>query len=301
MKPQFQHEATTSFALWLDHHLCKNAEAFENKEGNLYYQEDERIPRYPEDENGFISYASEYKQWVYDDDVENADIPSGAYIDTGNGYEFCLRGESGLMLDFDNGRVILSGKYFPDNYQDLQIKANFAVKDINIYLSDDTEENLVLENKYNVNSRTVPDLGKGEGVNPYERVAPAAFISMERTVNTPYAFGGEDLTHLYYRAVFFTENLYQLDGSLSVCADAVNLGIPNIGYDDYPLDEYGDIKNGSFSYCETASMCKKVPHLMFIDNVYSSKISDRLTKTTNPNLFLGFVDFEVCQSRFPRS
>lgn len=39
---------------------------------------------------------------------------------------------------------------------------------------------------------------------------------------------------------------------------------------------------------------------MFIDDVKSSKISDRLSKTTNPNLFLGFIDFEVCQSRFPR-
>tara|TARA_Y100000361_G_scaffold154344_1_gene179793 strand:+ start:4100 stop:5005 length:906 start_codon:yes stop_codon:yes gene_type:complete len=301
MKPQFQHEATTSFALWLDHHLCKNAEAFENKAGNLYYQEDDRIPRYPEDPYGFISYASEYKQWVYDSDVEGAEIPDGVYIDSGDGYSFCPRGESGLMIDFDNGRAILSGKYFEDNYSALNIKANFAVKDINIYLSDDTEENLVLENKYNVNSRTVPHLGKGEGVNPYEHMAPAAFISMERTVNTPFALGGEDLTHLYYRAVFFTENLYQLDGSLSVCADTVNLGLANIGYDDYPLNEYGDLKSGSFSYCETASNCRKVPGLMFIDNVYSSKISDRLSKTTNPNLFLGFVDFEVCQPRFPRS
>lgn len=301
MKPQFQHEATTSFALWLDHHLCKHAEAFQNKQGELYYKEDDRLSKYPEDPYGFITYASEYKQWVYNSDADGASIPSGVYIDQGEGFEFCPRGESGLMIDFDNGRILLDGDEFKDNYNSLKIKAEFAVKDINIYLSDDTEENLVLENKYNVNSRTVPDLGKGEGVNPYEHVAPAAFVSMERTSNTPFAFGGEDLTHLYYRVVFFTENLYQLDGCLSVCADAVNLAVPNIGYDDYPLDEYGDIKNGSFSYKETVSECKKVPQLMFIDNVYSSKISDRLSKTTNPNLFLGFVDFEVCQSRFPRS
>lgn len=301
MKPQFQHEATTSFALWLDHHLCKNAEAFENKEGNLYYQEDDRLPKYPDDPYGFVSYASEYKQWVYNDDVEGAKIPNGVFIDEGNGYEFCERGEKGLILDFDNGRVLLDGEAFGENYKNLLIKCEFSVKDINMYLTDDTEESLVLENKLNINSRSVPDLGKGIGVNPYEHVAPAAFVSMERTANTPYALGGEDLTHLYYRVVFFAENLYELDGCLSVCADAVNLGIPNVGYDEYPLNEYGDIKEGSFSYSATASLCKKVPNLMFIENVYSSKISDRLTKTTNPNLFLGFVDFEVCQARFPRS
>ena len=79
MKPQFQHEATTSFALWLDHHLCKNAETFQNKEGELYYKEDDRLIRYPEDPDGFITYSSEYKQWVYNSDVDGASIPDGIY------------------------------------------------------------------------------------------------------------------------------------------------------------------------------------------------------------------------------
>ena len=35
MIPQFQHEATTSFALWLDHYLIYNAEAYSNKQGSL--------------------------------------------------------------------------------------------------------------------------------------------------------------------------------------------------------------------------------------------------------------------------
>ena len=63
MKPQFQHEATTSFALWLDSHLTNKAEAYSNKQGNLYYVPDERMPMYPEDPAGMISYNSEYKQW----------------------------------------------------------------------------------------------------------------------------------------------------------------------------------------------------------------------------------------------
>ena len=182
----------------------------------------------------------------------------------------------------------------------LKIKSEFSVKDINIYLTDDVEENLVLQNKYNINSRTVPDLGKGAGLAPYEQVAPAAFVSMERTENTPFAFGGEDMTHLYYRVVVFAENLYQLDGAMALFSDAYNAGICNIGYEDYPLNEFGDTKNYYFSYYETAKNSTKIPKIMFVDNVRSSKISERLTKTTNPNLFLGFIDFEVCQTRFPR-
>ena len=109
------------------------------------------------------------------------------------------------------------------------------------------------------------------------------------------------MTHMYYRVIFFAENLYQLDGSMALCADSFNGGVINIGYDDYPLDEYGDLKTGHFSYTETARNSSIIPRLMFIDDVSSSKISDRLTKTTNPDLYLGFVDFEVNQARFPRS
>lgn len=301
MKPQFQHEATTSFALWLDHHLAYKAEAYSNKTGEFYYMPDPRLPSYPDDPvNGLIPYNSEYKQWVYDKDVSSATIPSGVYVDTGDGYNFVKRGESGLRLDFENGRVLFSGAYFPDNYQNLKITGSFAVKDVNIYLADDTEENLVIQNKYNVNSRTTPAYGQGTGLPAYEQVAPAAFVSMDRTVNTPFALGGEDLTHMYYRVVFFAENLYQLDGAMAVCADAFNMGVTNIGYNEYPLDEYGDLKTGEFSYTQTVRDCTLSPKLMFIDQVTSSKISDRLTKTTNPDLYLGFVDFEVNQSRFPR-
>ena len=158
MKPQFQHEANTSFALWLDHYLLVRGEAFSNRQGEIFTMLIE-LPMYPEDNDGFISYNSEYKQWVYDSDVKDAEIPSGVYIDTGDGvYNFCERGQSGLMIDFDNGRVLLSGQYFSSNYNTLQINADFAVKDVNIYLADDTEENLVLENKYNVNSRGTPKL-----------------------------------------------------------------------------------------------------------------------------------------------
>ena len=223
MKPQFQHEATTSFALWLDNYFIRQGEGFSNKEGELYYKPDERLPVYPDDPIlGLASYNSEYKQWVCNNDAtaEGAIVPSGVYIDTGAGYDFCHRGESGVNVDFENGRVLVSGFYFPEIYDKLKIKAQFSVKDINVYLTDDVEENLVLQNKYNVNSRTVPDLGKGQGLEPYEQVAPAAFVSMERTVNTPFALGGEDLTHLYYRVVIFAENLYQLDGAMALCADA---------------------------------------------------------------------------------
>ena len=301
MKPQFQHEATTSFALWLDNYFVKKGEAFSNLSGELFYKEDFRLPSYPEDPAGYITYSSEYKQWVYNSDIDNAEIPDGVYIDSGDGSKFVQRGQNGLIIDYDNGRILLSGVYYQETYDSLKVEADFAVKDVNVYLASETEETLILENKYNTNSRSIPDYGKGTGIPPYEPVAPAAFISMEQTNNKPFALGGEDLTTLYFRVVLFAENLYQLDGAMSLCADAYNLGICNIGYDDYPLNEFGDKKNDSFSYSETVQNSTKIPKVMFIENVNSSKISDRVTNKNNPGLHLGYVDFTVCQSRFTRS
>lgn len=301
MIPQFQHEANTSFALWLDYYMSTKAQAFSNKEVGMYYTPDERLLKYPEDPLGFITYSSEYKQWVYDHDIQNAQVPNGVHIDTGNGYEFCARGQSGLMIDFDNGRILLDGDKFPDNYQTLQVKTDVSVKDVNIYLADDTEENLVVQGKYNINSRTTPNYGQGVGIEPYEHVAPAAFISMESSRNTPYAFGGEDLTRLNYRVVLFAEDLYQLDGFMSVCTDAKELAIRNLGYDNHPFDNYGDLKEGSYSYSEAVTNCQHPGPLMFIEDVQASKISDKSNRTNNPDLYLGFVDFQVSQARFPRS
>ena len=301
MVPQFQHEASTSFALWLDYYLASKAQAFSNKEGQLYFTPDERLLNYPEDPMGFISYNSEYKQWMYDYKIPSVAVPEGVYVDEGNGYEYLKRGEKGLIIDFDNGRVLLDGFEFASNYSSLKIKAEFAVKDINIYLANDTEENLVVQGKYNINSRTTPDYGKGVGIQPYEHVAPAAFVSMESSQNFPYAFGGEDLTRLNYRVILFAEDLYQLDGFMSLCIDSKNLAIRNLGYKNHPFNAYGDLKDGFYSYSHAVTHCDHPGPLMFIEDVQASKINDRSNKNNNPDLYLGFVDFQVSQARFPRS
>ena len=86
------------------------------------------LPTYPEDDqNGYISYNSPYKQWVYNSDIEGAVIPTGVYVDTGDGvYNFCGRGQSGLMIDFDNGRVLFEGRHFGENYDKLNVEAEFS-------------------------------------------------------------------------------------------------------------------------------------------------------------------------------
>ena len=186
MKIQFGHEATTSFSLWFDHHLIEHGEAYQNLTGRLYYMEDSRLP------NGFYRYSSPYKQWVTESGAGNS-----AYVPThisGDGVEIERDDASlGYFIDFDNGGVVVTG---PGASDSLNLSGRFGVKDFNIYATNQTEENLIIENKFETNSRFTE--GEG-GIKPYDYVIPSVFINNEYIENEGFSFGGEDKTTLTHR------------------------------------------------------------------------------------------------------
>ena len=141
MKPQFQHKATTSFVMWLDNYLPSKQEAFSNKTGSFYYMEDDTMG------STYYSYSSPYKQWLTDSGVNGADIIESV---SGSGGQIYNR-NSGVVFDFDNGRVLLPRSSFSKSEQ---LSGTFAVKDFNIYLTNETEEHLIIESKYEANSRS---------------------------------------------------------------------------------------------------------------------------------------------------
>ena len=281
MKPQFQHEVTTSFVMWLDYHLPNFTEAFSNKSGKYYYQDDPTL------DSDYYAYASPYKQWVYDSGITNTDIPTSISGSRGTLYTR----ESGVKFDFENGRVLLPTADFPTTGS---FSGSFSVKDFNLYLTNETEEHLIIENKYEANSRFSQN---ESGIKPYDPVVPCIFILSNEGKNTPFAFGGEDLTRMYYRLVVFAENLYQLDGALSALNDCHERCFNDVGYSVYPMNEYGDLKESGFSYSDAV---KGNTDFICIDKVFTSKISKDVSRKNNPSLFLGFVDMELIKARFPR-
>ena len=236
MKPQFQHQVTTSFVLWADNFITKKADAFSSKSSDFYADTgDARLGP------GLVSYNSPYKQWVSDESIEGANIPSGVY-DNGT---FVPRGQDGLKIDFDNGRVIFDSSFGANK---TTLSGDYTVKDFNFYITNQTEEQLIVESKFDSNSRFKQSLG---GIEPYKQVIPAIFVNSEMAENEPFAFGGEDKTTTSIRCVVFAENTYQLDGALSVFADSKNEVFAKLGFEDFPLTEYGDTTG--FNYKELAT------------------------------------------------
>ena len=285
MKPTFTHNVINSFFLWFDNFLMTKGDAYKTYTTKLYNYEDLRLG------GGKVVYGSPYKQWVYDKNITAATIPSGFTINN----QFVSTGTSGMKIDFDNGRIIFNSGVSTN----LSITGTYSVKEVNSYITDQPEDNLIIENKFVTNSRfTVSE----NYIPPYNPVTPCIFASIETAHNTAFAFGGEDETKCIIKVVAFCENLYQLDGVLSVFGDSYNEIFSIIPMTGHPLGEFNEMKTGAYptgyDYKNLSNAYNS--QTLFISHVETSKIRDSVIKELNPILHIGFLDFEIKTYRYPR-
>jgi len=282
MIPQFQHRLTSSFMMWFDNYLLTKGQAFTNLTGVFYNYEDERIP------SVYKVFGSPYKQWVSDYSVNGATVPSGVFV---NGvFKGRPTGASNTtssnILDFDNGRALLSGVLASST-----VTGSFAVKDFNIYYTNETEEDLILDRKKSSNE----SVGTNESftyVAPYDQMVPAIYINNSSIQNEPFAFGGTNQTNTNINAVVITKDPYNLDGVLSIFADSFNQSIVNIPFEESAYTEYGDLKSGFYNY-QTLKTKYIDQQKFFVDKVVTSKLNDKERKSLLNDLYVGFIDFDI--------
>jgi hypothetical protein len=289
MIPQFQHQLASSFVLWFDNYLLTKGQAYTNTTGKFYYYEDERVP------STYKIFGSPYKQWVSDYSISGATIPSGVFIN--GAFSGRVTGAdnstSPRILDFENGRALISGAS-----TGATVTGAFAVKDFNVYYSNETEEDLLVENKFIPQSQIGTDLTKTY-IQPYDQVVPAIYICNASVENKPFAFGGMDQTTTNLNALVIAENTYQLDGVLSIFADSRNESIVDVPFSDYPYTEYGDLKSGYYNYQSLKTQYQN-NNKYFIEKVRTSKLGDKPRKSLVNDLYVGFIDFNVSIMRYPR-
>jgi len=278
MREQFQHSLITSFSLWFDHYLLDKGDAYYNTTGTFHPATDARLTSHN-------IFASPYKQFVSDSSITGANICSGAYV-TG-----VFKGRSdGVIVDFENGRILSTGIASGS-----AMTGSFAVKDFNIYFVNETEEDLIVENKY---TPTSDFPSANAAITPYDMTVPAIFISSETMQNDPFAFGGQDKTRTLVKAVIMSDDVYKLDGVLSIFSDARNEAFKILPFISHPINEYGDIKSPPYNYTSLADASGN--GLFYIDRVFASKLSDKSKKLLPNNVFIGFLDFDIYTHRFPR-
>ncbi len=193
-------------------------------------------------------------------------------------------------MDFANGRALVSGSVTGST-----VTGEFAVKDFSVYLTNDTEDDLIVENKYTLNSR-LPS-GPLTYIEPYDDVVPAVFLSIADVENKPFAFGGMQDTCIQAKDVIMAEDSYQLDGVMSIFMDSVNEVITSIPMSGYPITELGDLKGNNFNYTGVEADYEGETKF-FVDKVRCSKLSDRTKNVLANELYVGFIDFDIQQHRY---
>jgi hypothetical protein len=280
MKNSYLNNLMSSFYLWLDHEILYHGEAYTNYSGKLFETADP---------NFALSsiYGSPFRQWVYDTSITGANIISGVF---NNGvYE---PKNNGLKIDYNRGRAIYVSKNIGKN-----ITSSYALKEYNIYYTDEKEEKLIFENAYSVTPKINAITGS---LNYLDRPFPCIFIKNTNIQNYPFSFGGQDSTESMVRCIILASNSFSLDSLLSLLNDSNKKNIPIFDSKELPFDIYGDIKSGiNFNYKNYASFVS-VQDYSFIKNVTVSKLSEVENSKINKKCLAALVDFELSSVRSPR-
>ena len=283
MQPQLDNKVLQSVFQWFDHTLLQDGQAFENKTGTLYEQLDGKI------DTSLFKYASPHKQWVVDSSVSGAIIATG--IDA-NGTPIPF--DNNLFADWNNGRVI-STSDLGDN-----LSAAYATKNFNTYITNDSEEKLLFQNRYAINDfYTLP----ASGIAPYQLAAPACFLTFNSTDSKAYAMGSSDFQqkNLKVRAIVMTNNTFHLDGALSIFGDKQDKNIPVLDLSDDQFNRYGGLKSsysGVYRYTDFLSQTDR--DKIYIDKVITSKFFAGSHELMPQGMQIGFVNFNLTYFRSPQ-
>jgi hypothetical protein len=285
MKAQFNNIAMTSMLFWFDNKLLTKGEAFTNHSSNFWPIE----TRY----YGYYTYGAPFKQMVIDESVPNVNIISGVYINN----IFTEVGQNYLSgINASQGQL-----YFSQPIADApnSISGNYAVKDFNVYLTSETEEDLLFETQFQLKPQTYQN---PTGLAPNVETYPVVYLKYQGGANEPLAFGGLDKTNINVRAIVLSDNIFKLDAVTSIFRDASRSLIPLIYDNEMPFNMLGSCTGHCFNYQELISSKQPDYEYLYIDNVSISKIDNRLSNNyskLNPNLFTAFIDFELSQNRYP--
>lgn len=288
MKVQFSHNLLSSFYLWFESVLLSDgAKAYAIDQSNSF----QYITGQTDIPNGYYGYEGKYRELVAEYSVDKPN--SGVFIDG----SFVSGSSSDIYLDYKNGRVVVPQA----SGTGLTITANSTIKEINLYISEEDEEELLVMGDFvpsdNTNS-TYLYLNQGKLDEKIFQL-PAIFLTSNTPNNEPISFGGEYDTKTRVRAIVMCYDNYTRDGILSLFADQIDTCFKHIPFEDYPYGDFYSLKSYPYSY---SSFSSSYTTNNFIENVQTSTISNPvIMNKLEKNLLVGFIDFDISSWRYPRA
>jgi len=286
MIPQFANQVMSSFLLFLDNRVGRRGVAYENVGTNFYLTTSPL--------SNYATYSAPYKQVLADQSV-GGQLLTGVYL---NG-TFIRTGTSGLYaINYNEGQLYFSSP-LPAN---TTVSGNYAIKDFNFYITDESEEELLFENKYSPRPKTVQTMS-GLGTN--QITYPCIFLNAIDNQNEPYELSGTELTTITVQAIVLADSKYKLDAVRGILSDTIRLEVPLLSANEYPFDNYGGYKSGVV-YNYTGLTANKAPTTdsIYINNTSVGKFAGTILsefRKINPDVYPGVCEFELVKMRNPRS
>lgn len=276
---QNQNKINSSMFLWLNNLICQRGSGFNNAGSNFYQM--------PSMYNGLYTYGSPFSQFISDSSVSGAIVPTGIYLNN----TFVGTGQSGFFgFNYERGIAYFTSPVSSN----VNISGAFSVKDFNVRLTDETEINLLFENRLSLRPKSFSNF---TGQNPVELSYPIVFIRNSDIKNEPFSFGGTELTKMGYTFYIFADSKYQLDAMEGLLIDSVRDYIPLIDNTNSPYDSYGRVKNAPFNY-QSIKNARPAgsPQSIYIEDVDKAKYKALLyneIQKVNPEAFFSSINMTV--------
>jgi len=288
MKPQFDNQIMSSMLLWFDNKLLTKGEAFQNTTGQFYSVLD--------DYYGYNTYASSYSQIVSDASIAGATIATELYLGCAPWSPSNTPGASPLIaIDYNNGRSYWDAAYASD------ITGSFAIKDFNVFLTNQTEDEILFQSQY-TNRNQITGLVP-TGLEPDTKTYPVVYLKNDGSYNVPFAFGGQDNTIMNIRAIVVADSQFEVDAIGSIFRDEKMTNIALFEETDMPFNSFGGYRdNVQYNYTGITST-KNDSQKLFLEDVNVSrfdKVLENEVRKFNPNVYSTIIDFEINKIRFPR-
>lgn len=270
MKIQFNNKLLSTFMLTIDNAILSKGDAYTNTTSQLYPVSGSL--------NGLNAYTTPYRQLVNDASITGATQISGLYVNN----TFTMPGQNGLIsFNISEGLAYFTG-------MPVSVSGAYALKDFNIYLSDEPEEKILFETKYNLRASYPQTI---TGLAPNAQTYPVIFIKHVDTVNVPFCLGGIDNKKVHVRAIVLAQSQYQLSAACNILEDLAHKKQPIFNPITLPFDALGGFSGVSYNY-ETAKSA--VTDFTYIQEAKTSMLfSVRELNILNPSIFPAFVDFEL--------
>lgn len=289
MIAQFDNKAISSFLLWLDYVLMTKGTAFANV-GTIFYPVTTRI-------NGYVAYGAPFKPFVADSSISGAHVITGIFL---NGIPVS-KGQSGFVdINYQQGQLYFSSP-LPKN---TVVSGNYAVKDFELSITDEADEKILFENKYDIRPKTYQ---VQTGLVTESLTIPAIFIKNDGGNNDLFTLDGLEDSQINIRAVVLGDSQFLMDAVGSLFKDRARSRVPLLDIVDMPFNNLGGYRSGiAYNYNTFSTGRMQGNNSLFVRNVSFSKFTARNAlaselKDLNASIYFGFIDFDLSMIRITRT